>query len=284
VTNPRHRPRVGTPLKLALGFTLCLILLGLTLYAVVGDSGRPSESLDRSLPSTYSNGCHLTVEKNEPLPCLYTYNAEFPTIFLVGDSHAAQWVPAIESMDDSYMINFRFLTKSGCPFVLLKLNSDCSQWVSNVLQEIIKNKPTLVILSNLTNGKYLNFYEDRAYSNLWMSNIEPLLQEFSKLTKILIIEDTPYSSFDTSNCLLSHSQGDCGFRFEESYLTSRIRSYAFKNEFLYLSFNDRLCFNSVCKSGDQKINYYRDENHLSVSLSKRFGPELNNYLHGVIYQ
>lgn len=284
MTKPARRSHMTAPMKLAVGGALCLILLGLVLISVLGQSGRPLESLDRSLPSTYSNGCHLPPGKKEPLRCHNTQNAELPTIYLVGDSHAAQWVPAIESKIDSKMINFRFLTKSSCPFVLLELNSDCSEWISNVLQEIIKNQPDLVILSNLTNGKYLNFYDDHTYSNLWMSGIDPLLQEMSKLTKILIIEDTPYSSFDTSDCLLSRSQGDCDFSFEESQLTSRIRSYAFENEFFYKSFNDRLCFNSICKSGDQDINYYRDENHLSVSLSKRFGSKLYNYLHRVIYQ
>jgi hypothetical protein len=282
VTRSRLKSRAASSQQLVIG-TFCLISIGLGLNLVLGQSGRGSESLDRTLPSTYSNGCHLPSGEFEPLPCLSTQNAELPTIYLVGDSHAAQWIPAIESKNHSAAIKFRFLTKSSCPFVPLKLNADCDQWVSNVLREIIENKPNLVVISNLTNGKYLNFYEDQTYSNFWISNFDPLLKEISKLTEILIIEDTPYSSFDSSECLISRSQMDCEFGFIESQLTSTIRSYAAENNFYYKSFNDYLCFNLVCNSGDSKINYYRDENHISVSLSKRFGPTLHNFLQGLIF-
>ncbi len=275
------KSRVVSSRKLAIG-AFCLVLVGFGLKVVLGQGGRPLESLDRSLPSTYSNGCHLLPGKHEPLPCINTQNAELPTIFLVGDSHAAQWVPAIESHTHSNDFNFKFLTKSSCPFVLLEMNQDCDQWISNVLEEIIKNPPSLVTISNLTNGKYLNFYDDQAYANFWISRFDPLMQEVSKLSKILIIEDTPYSSIDSSNCLISRSQGDCDFRFKEAQLTSRVRSYALENDFFYWSFSDRLCHNSICKSGDHKINYYRDEHHISVSLSARFGPALNHYLRGLI--
>lgn len=268
--------------KLMIGAGSCLILLGLGLMVAGDRSGRPLESLDRSLPSTYSNGCHLPSGKSEPLPCFSNLDSGVPTIYLVGDSHAAQWIPGLENGNHSTTLKFRFLTKSSCPFVLLELNSDCDLWISNVLREIIKNQPNMVIISNLTNGKYLNFYADDAYASLWISRFDPLLQKISKLTQILIIEDTPYSSFDTSECLVSRSQKDCNFRFNQSQLTSKISSYAKANKFSYVSFKDRFCFNSVCKSGDSLINYYRDENHISVSLSTRFGPSLKRYLEGLI--
>ncbi len=283
---PASKSRLNSGLtfshKLMIGAGSSLILLGLGIMVAGDQGGRPLESLDRSLPSTYSNGCHLPSGESEPLPCFNNLNSEVPTIYLVGDSHAAQWIPGIENGNGSSTLKFRFLTKSSCPFVLLELNPDCDLWISNVLREIIKDRPNMVIIANLTNGKYLNFYADDTYASLWISRFDPLLQKISGLTKILIIEDTPYSSIDTSECLISRSQEDCNFSFNQSKLTSRIKSYANANNFSYVSFKDRLCFNSVCKSGDSTINYYRDENHISVSLSAKFGPSLNEYLQRLI--
>jgi len=244
--------------------------------------GRPNERLDRNLPSTYSNGCHLHPGESKPLPCFKNKITGIPTIYIVGDSHAAQWIPGLEFGVLTEFLEFRFITKSSCPFVLLNLDLDCNLWISNVLQEISHNRPSLVVISNLTNGKYLNFYRDDAYANLWMSKFEPLIQEISKFTRILIIEDTPFSSFDTSECSISHSLQDCNFKFEQSLLTTSIRSYAMRNKLSYKSFNNQLCFNKICKAGDSAINYYRDENHISVSVSKRFGISLNKYIKKII--
>jgi len=257
-------------------------MLAFGMWAIGDQSGRPIESLDRSLPSTYTNGCHLPLGEFESLPCFSDRDSGIPTIYVIGDSHAAQWIPGLELGGPSKSLRFRFVTKSGCPFVLLNLNSDCDLWISNVLRDIDKNRPNLVIISNLTNGKYLNFYDEDSYASFWMLRFGPLLQKTSKLANILIIEDTPYSSFDTSECLVTRSQGDCNFRFNQTQLTKKIRSYAIENNFYYKSFNERLCLKSVCKSGDSKINYYRDENHISVSLSTRFGPSLQRYLKGLI--
>jgi len=259
-----------------IGAGACLVMLGLALLVVGGQNGRPLESLDRSLPSSYSNGCHLPPGKSEPLTCMSNLDSGVPTIYLIGDSHAAQWIPGFESAVPTNSMRFRYLTKSSCAFTMLALNADCDQWVSNVSQEILLNRPEMVIISNLTNGKYFNFYTEGSYTKLWLSGFRILLKEISPLTRVLIIEDSPYAPFDTSECLIGQSPTYCNFVFQESKLTAEIREFAVKNDFEYLSFNDRLCPQSLCKSGDSMINYYRDKHHVSVSLSKRFGSSFGN--------
>lgn len=209
-----------------------------------------------------------------PGPCYSNPTSMQAKVYLVGDSHAAQWIPGIESANSSDSLNFRFLTKSGCPFVHLNLDPSCERWIEEVLRDINRFKPERIIISNLTNGQYLNFYSPGDYAKFWLSRFSSLLKRIPSKSQILLIEDTPYSSFDTSECLLSRNQNDCRFQFRASPLTTQIRNFAIRNKIAYISFKDRLCPTSSCLSGDSLINYYRDENHISVSASKRFGPEL----------
>ena len=264
----------GRPRDWIIGFIFSLLLIILGSRFLGGQEGRSEASLDRTVPSTYSNGCHLPETEFNLRSCYSNQSPKLETIYLVGDSHAAQWIPGIEAANTSDSLNFRFLTKSSCPFVPLNLNSNCDTWVENVINEIKKTKPEGIVISNLTNGQYLNFYSPGEYAKFWVARFETLLKRMPLRSQILLIEDTPYSSFDTSECLLSHNQSDCGFQFRASPLTTQIRNFAIRNKISYISFKERLCPGSECLSGDSLINYYRDKNHISVSASKRFGLDL----------
>jgi len=264
----------GRPRDWIIGFIFSLLLIVLGYRFLGGQEGRSEASLDRSVPSTYSNGCHLPQTEFKLRPCYSKQTPNQATIYLVGDSHAAQWIPGIEAVNTSDSLNFRFLTKSSCPFVPLNLDSNCDRWLENVIKDIRKTRPEGIVISNLTNGQYLNFYSPENYSKFWLSRFELLLKRIPSRSKILLIEDTPYSSFDTSQCLLSQNQSDCRFQFRPSPLTTQIRDFAIRNKITYISFKDRLCPTSECLPGDSLINYYRDEHHISVSTSKRFGPYL----------
>lgn len=264
----------GRPRYWMLSLIFSLLLTFLVSGFLGGQEGRSEESLDRSVPFTYLNGCHLQQTEFNLLGCYSNRNPKLATIYLVGDSHAAQWIPGIVSANKRDLLNVRFVTKSSCPFVSLNLGSNCDKWLENVINDIRTTKPEGIIISNLTNGQYLNFYSPEEYAKLWVSRFESLLKRIPLRSQILIIEDTPYSSFDTSECLLSHNQSDCRFQFRASPLTTQIHNFAIKNKITYLSFRERLCPGSDCLSGDALINYYRDENHISVSASKKFGPDL----------
>ena len=247
-----------------------------------GDLGRALDTLDRSVPDTYSNSCHLPTNEFVLKPCYSNKGGTGPLIYLVGDSHAAQWVPALEAVSRTNFARFRFITKSSCPYVSLKFNKNCEKWIANVTEDIISNKPTLVIFSSMTNARYLTPLNEETYSSLWLNNFQLMSTRIRKSTQIAIIEDTPYSSFDSSECLLSHKEIDCDFSFRKTRLTQLIEKYALANGIWYINFNKELCPEMRCTSGDSRINYYRDAHHISVALSERFEPLLSYKLQMIL--
>ena len=272
---------------------ITLLILVLTLFGVLGaigkgqnpflnDSGRPLASLDRTLPSTYLNGCHLAPDKSKPLPCIIVADEKKPLIYLVGDSHAAQWVPAFEKAHLSNFADVRFITKSSCPFVSLKLTINCEAWVKNVIEEIRINRPTAVVIANMTNASYFNFLTHNYYSNYFIQQQEMLINEISSYTYVALIEDTPYSLIDTSECLVFQSASNCEFIFQVSLLTLKLKELIEKNHFSYISFKKDLCNKNRCAAGDSLSNWYRDEHHISTVLAKRFGYSLRIHLERII--
>ena len=247
-----------------------------------GDQGRSLDALDRSVPDTYSNLCHLPTNEFVLKPCYGNKGGLGPLIYLVGDSHAAQWVPALEAISPTNFARFRFITKSSCPYVSLKFNKNCEKWIENFTEDIISNKPTLVIFSSMTNARYITPLNEETYSKLWLKNFHLLSTRIKQSTQIALIVDTAYSSFDSSECLLSHRELDCDFSFRQTRLTQLLAEYALAHGISYLNFNTKLCPEMRCISGDSQINYYRDAHHVSVSLSTRFGALMKENLKDIL--
>lgn len=106
------------------------------------------------LPDSYDTGCHLDNGQWELRECWFG-PVEGKAVWLVGDSHAAQWLPAL--LAAGYRV--RNLTKSSCPPVLTLMYhpgtqldfTDCLQFNQAILESLSRQKGNpLVLTSGLT--------------------------------------------------------------------------------------------------------------------------------------
>jgi hypothetical protein len=279
IAHPKHFP---PRLKTAAAVVAFLIILFLGWSTINKHQAKYQGKIDHSQPSTYTNFCHLNLDEFKPRPCFINEKSNGPLVYLYGDSHAAQWVPALEIASRSMNFKLRVFTKSSCPYVYLNLNVNCNRWQEYVLHEISKNKPAVVIMASLTNAKYFSPLNNTSYSKLWMQNFENTINILNKKTQVILIEDTPYSLFDTSQCLMNTTSTKCSFKFKESNLTKSIRTFSYANNVNYLALNDHFCDGYLCLASNEIFNYYFDSHHISVSLSKSLGKTLSAYLELII--
>jgi hypothetical protein len=75
---------------------------------------------------------------------------------LLGDSHAAQWFPALEKISTIGKLNLISMTKSSCPAILQTVKNawlgraynECDEWKDNVLKLLDDIRPQYVIISS----------------------------------------------------------------------------------------------------------------------------------------
>ena len=65
-------------------------------------------------PAVYGTGCHKNTGDTDPGGCQVGDNPEAPLVFLVGDSHAASWYPALEKLAEEGKIRLDSNTKNSC--------------------------------------------------------------------------------------------------------------------------------------------------------------------------
>jgi hypothetical protein len=209
---------------------------------------------------------------------------------LIGDSHAVQWFPALESIMTGHGWRLITMTKSACGLVespyyyggLGRTYSECSEWRKNALEEIQRIRPSLTIMASTA------YYvlEDAE----WRSGIFSAVDKFSKSSqRVLILKDTPRPAFNVPTCLGRLEwrasfipTSSCRFALDNAY-GSRVYEYqkqaaAQYRNVLVADVSAHLCPQGICESQIGNMIVYRDEDHLTVTAARSLEASLNEQI------
>src|SRR5690606_33855983 len=122
---------------------------------VVPQNMQPSLTTASSdLPEIYADGCHVNGASAElPDGCEFGDPSAESVVALFGDSHAAQWFPALTSMTDQRGFRLQSFTKSSCPAADVQMVTDgvedvaCAQWRAEVMRILAASPPDVVVIS-----------------------------------------------------------------------------------------------------------------------------------------
>jgi len=167
------------------------------------------------IPVIYADGCHLSEPATELGECAFGDPASTTTVVLFGDSHAAQWFPALERLATDRSWRLESLTKSGCtPATIAVWNTrlkraytECDQWRDAVVTRVAAERPALVIVASshpypaAGNGGPLPADDGQALAAGLATTLDRLR---SSAGAVALIADTPKFDFDPPECLSAH--------------------------------------------------------------------------------
>ena len=226
-------------------------------------------------PAVYGDGCHSNYGETESGNCIYGDKGSETTIVLYGDSHAAQWFPALEKLATIRQFKLISLTKSACPSVDAPRpdkgafkNVDCEKWRENSIARIKSIRPAAVIMSNFEYYTPPSGYSDRG--KWWSDGQIRLLSELKGAAKYLIyISDTPHPISDIPSCLASRDSSSCD--------TTEKTKVNIISGFDVINPTPWLC-TSLCPAIKDSIVAYRDGSHISIAMSLHLMTKLESAL------
>jgi peptidoglycan/LPS O-acetylase OafA/YrhL len=255
----------------------------------------------RAMPRIYADGCQLQLLETESPPCEYGPARNDTTVVLFGDSHAAHWFPALDSVATLRGWKLVNLTKTGCPATMVTVTNlgrryfECDAWREHALRRIVRLRPTLIVFSNdktyhLFVGETLLFADSSvAALREWRRGLARTVGALrASGARIAMVADTPQPSGDVPQCLLKYG-GDsprCDSRPEESInaLTAASERISVReiHGVEYIDLTDRICEPTVCPTVRNGIVRYSDSNHLSVQFAASLAPALSVALTGAL--
>jgi hypothetical protein len=247
----------------------------------------------------WTDGCLLALPATRSPACVYGATHADTTVVLFGDSHAAQWFPALDRIAHRRGWRLVALTKTACPVPqVVVINAElsrryveCEAWRGAAMEHIAALRPALVVAASARSYKLLveggqeEWTESSpAAREEWRLGLQRTLASLAGSSgRAVVLEDTPRMPFDVGNCLGKNveDQAKCAVPLARTVDTafaalerSAIRGTPAAT---YVSMNGEIC-DSVCSTMRDGVVRYLDTSHLTVRFAASLAGALSDSL------
>jgi hypothetical protein len=249
------------------------------------------------LPPVYGR-CHAGVTVTAATACVFGDLRSRRTVVLIGDSHAANWVPGLISAAVSNHWRFVSITKTTCPAMPVRVTlstsltsptpySQCATWRRNVLRTVASWRPTVVIVAGSHSTRMIA-PDGRPYPNTtaglaqrdsaWRAATTSLLHSLGTVVPradVLVVHDVPIARSNVVACVIRYGRTAgtaCAVPLSYAVLPG-VRAA----EIAALPANPRarvvdpltaLCSGGTCIPAARGILRYRNAGHLTATFSR----------------
>ncbi|MFJ2082449.1 acyltransferase family protein [Micromonospora chokoriensis] len=250
----------------------------------------------KDLPTTARTGCHVQQNSSNPLTCVYGVRDSTFTVVLAGDSHAAQWLPALEEVAAKQKWRVVSHTKSSCPFLKAEVAlagrpyESCTEWNQRVRDQLRADPPDLLLVSN---SLYLPVRDGKPITQRVNETLADGLREtWREMTEVKIpvavLRDTPYHRRDPVECVSANPDKltRCAPSRDEVLAAgggvAQEQAAEGQQGVHLVNLNDAICPTDRCAPVIGGVLVYRDGNHLTATYSRTLAPRLDSALAAVL--
>lgn len=229
----------------------------------------------------YSNGCHLGFVETEPRGCVYGSSDGDFHVMLIGDSHAANWLPTLQTLSETRGWRMTAHTKSACPMVLGKLEKGpaCWQWGENMVAEVAREKPDLVILATARDNMIIGPGTRSERLPLLVKALRETVAALKETgTRVVVMRDTPRFAFDPPTCLSRDPQ--CQARMADAFPLPDAMWRAFRDDpdVPLIDMTYAFCADGVCPMTIGNVTVWRDYHHFTATYARTLAPAFGREL------
>ena len=224
--------------------------------------------------------------------CYFGDKASRVTIALIGDSHAAQWFTALNTISINRGLKLLSLTRSNCPIMLNVpdasvegVDQECFKWNRSVIDRLKIERPVLTIVASCAGCGIKTQGDNKTWR---IENWKRLFSELKQFTLPIQITDTPLSEFNISKCIEDNPkklencvQSKTAMGLFQDGRLAEVEAAADSGINSVDGF-DLVCPTAICPIIVNDISIYSDGSHLTNQfvqwISVKLGYLLNPYL------
>jgi peptidoglycan/LPS O-acetylase OafA/YrhL len=283
--NPRLVSKSSLTLKLAL-LSAILCTCGLAGWRLILLHSNQFHKFDRAakdLPGLYIVGCGP--ERPDPKPRLCYFGATHnprSTVVLLGDSHAAQWFPALQQISEAQNWKLVTIVKPGCSALMTKEDASpqfadvCAEWRRLAIDNIQQLHPDLVVVASTSMHAAPN---RRLLTDLavWQQAAHDTFSVLAQTgAAVRFIRDTPHAKYNALECLAQaewDGRTQCApvrpaeALFPDIY-AAEVRGAAGLENVSFIDLSDALCGADQCPLEIDGMVVYRDYDHLTATFDR----------------
>ena len=242
-------------------------------------------------PDVDRGGCFATPADSAVRTCEYGDKKASYKVMLVGDSHAAQWQPALRAVAEAKGWHLIVLGKSACPLAETTVLSnhkrgqgytECAEWNASAQRLIASIKPSLIVT---TSYRFVVFENGKALLSTanQTARIAAMRQTWANLAKtgaqVVVLRDTPLPPFDVADCVSGNLDQltKCAFDRERAvngFGDDQIAAAGGLTGVHLLDFSSAICPTATCAPVIGGVLVYRDKDHLTATYALSLAPRV----------
>ena len=255
------------------------------------------DEADADRPAVYADGCILgiTDSRLRNKICEYGDTEADTTVVLFGDSHAAQWLPALDTIAREQGWKVVPLTRAGCAVasvtVVHKLihrrYTECTGWREQAYDIMADLDPAMVLTTSINGQTPVDRHgEPLADENAAM--VHGWRQTFAQLKKragtVVYLVDTPNFGRPVPDCVARHLRqlSACAVQQDRALLlpgrTASIEDLAARIDVGVIDPVPWFCVDNLCPPVVGDTLLFRDSNHITTVYSTVLAPILRERL------
>ncbi len=159
--------------------------------------------------AVYRDGCHVGYAATRSPACVYGVPSARKVVILFGDSHAAQWFPALDRLSREHGWRLVSLTKASCKTADVTIRAEgrayeaCDTWREWALRRIAELRPALVVAASSEAAEPVDRMADPARE--WTAGYERVYRRLvHDAGRVAVLLDSPWPKGDAVECAARH--------------------------------------------------------------------------------
>jgi hypothetical protein len=216
-------------------------------------------------------------------------------ITLFGDSHALQWLPALDRAAKARGWRVTSITKSACPSVdvpyddsgLVADGASCVVWRRKAIRWIRDHPQDLVIVANSKGYQVLDEHGRRlgkdAAHDAWREGLGRTLDALPDDPRLMVLGDVPAPGRAVPRCLAAHRSDISACQRSRAASTrpghdAAERRAAAEHGALFRSPSGVVCPYDPCPVIIDRTLLWRDKSHLTATFARRLAPTIRRFV------
>jgi peptidoglycan/LPS O-acetylase OafA/YrhL len=233
------------------------------------------------------NDCWSSLPGYRPVTCTFGTKHAAVRVALVGNSHAGQWLPALQELAGRHHWQIDTYLASQCALADVRQAFDtpahgraCDRWVDRTTTQIEHDRPDLVVMTNRISVPAVGHtYDDSAPA--YGRGYAAVLAKFAAAgLKVLVVHDTPASGTPIPDCVAQHGEDyrACdGTRADWLAHDPARESVDTVDDpdIRFADLTDHICDGTVCHAVTGGVITYFDGSHLTATYARTLAPYLD---------